>query len=88
VRSFDAATGAIGNPVTITSGGGRTPLWRGDGKELFYIGPEGNATAVEITAGDTVRAGAAKALFPVPAGILFWDVSPDGRRFLMPVPGN
>jgi len=88
VRSFDPATGSIGSPVTITNGGGRTPLWRGDGKELFYIGPDGYATAVEITSSATVQAGKPKALFPVPSGILFWDVSPDGQRFLMPVPGN
>jgi eukaryotic-like serine/threonine-protein kinase len=88
VRSFDPVTGAIGSPLTVTSGGGRTPLWRGDGKELFYIGPDGYATAVEVSVGAKFEAGKPKALFPVPSGILFWDVSPDGQRFLMPVPGN
>jgi Tol biopolymer transport system component len=87
VRPFDAATGAAGNPVVVTSGGGRTPLWRGDGKELFYIAPDGTATAVEVHAGAAFQAGAPKPLFKVPSGVLFWDVSPDGNRFLMPVPG-
>jgi hypothetical protein len=32
------------------------------------------------------QAGVPKALFKVPSGVAFWDVSPDGTRFLMPVP--
>jgi len=87
VRPFDAATGTAGNPVVITSGGGRTPLWSGDGKELFYIARDGTATAVVVNAGATFHTGAPKPLFKVPSGLLFWDVSSDGR-FLMPVPGN
>jgi eukaryotic-like serine/threonine-protein kinase len=87
VRSFDAATGTAGSPVVVTSGGGRTPLWRGDGKELFYIGPDGMATAVEVKAGATFQTGAPKPLFKVPEGLLFWDVAPNGH-FLMPVPGS
>jgi eukaryotic-like serine/threonine-protein kinase len=88
VRPFNAATGSAGNPVIVTSGGGRTPLWRGDGKELFYISPDGTVTALEVNAGATFQAGVAKPLFTAPSGVLFWDVSPDGTRFLMPVPGR
>jgi Tol biopolymer transport system component len=88
VRPFDAAAGVAGNPVIVTSGGGRTPLWRGDGKEIFYIAPDGTATAVEVSAGAPFQVGVPKPLFKVPAGVLFWDVSPDGKRFLMPVPGQ
>lgn len=90
VRPFDAATGSAGKPIVVTSGGGRTPLWSGDGKELFYIAPDGMATSVEVKAGATFHAGSPKPLFKVPAGLLFWDVSPNisgvGTRFLMPVP--
>jgi eukaryotic-like serine/threonine-protein kinase len=92
VRPFDAATGLAGNPVIVARGGGTTPLWSGDGKELFYINPDGMATAVEVHAGATFQTGVPKPLFKVPAGLLFWDVSPnssgDGARFLMPVPGS
>jgi Tol biopolymer transport system component len=87
VRPFDAATGSAGNPVIVTSGGGRTPLWRSDGKELFYISQDGMATGLEVKAGATFQTGVPKPLFKVPAGLLFWDVAPDGR-FLMPVPGS
>ena len=86
VRPFDAATGAIGNPVVVTKDGGRTPLWRGDGKEIFYMTADGTATALEVNAGSSFQAGVPKALFRVPPGVLFWDVSADGTRFLMPAP--
>ncbi len=79
VRPFHSATGTAGNPVIVTSGGGRTPLWSEDGKELFYINSDGMATAVDLKSKVT------SPLFKVPAGLLFWDVAPDGR-FLMPVP--
>jgi dipeptidyl aminopeptidase/acylaminoacyl peptidase len=88
VRPFDAATGTAGSPVIVTSGGGRTPLWSGDGKELFYVAPDGTVTALEVKTGATFQAGAAKPLFKAPAAVLFWDVLPDGTRFLMPVTDN
>jgi len=88
VRPFDAATGSVGKPVVVTSGGGRVPLWRGDGKEIFYIAPDGTATAMEVNPGAAFQAGTPKPLFKVPAGVVFWDVAPDGTKFLMPVAGE
>lgn len=85
VRPFRPATGEIGDPILVTRDGGRTPLWRGDGKEIFYLAADGMVTAMEVTAGNSFQTGPAKPLFPAPAGVLFWDVSPDGQRFLMPV---
>jgi Tol biopolymer transport system component len=90
VRPFEAATGAVGNPVIVTSAGGRTPVWSGDGKEIFYISSDGMVMALDVNAVDTFKAGTAKPLFKAPTGFLFWDVAPDtsgdGVRFLMPVP--
>ena len=87
VRPFDPATGMAGAPIVVTNGGGRTPAWRGDGRELFYIGPDGMLTAVDVTPGKTFEAGPPRPLFMTPAGVVFWDAAPDGLRFLMPVPG-
>ena len=95
VRPFDAssATGtspANGAPATgkwmVSKDGGISPLWRRDGKELFYLGLDGNAMAVEVDTSGAFRAGIPKALFKVPLGLQFWEVSPDGKRFLMPSP--
>jgi Tol biopolymer transport system component len=89
VRPFEAATGRLGAAIVLTRDGGRTPLWRGDGKEIFYMTPDGAATALEVTTtADTIRAGTSQSLFHLPFGVLFWDVSPDGSRFLLPVPGR
>ena len=64
--------------TVVTNGGGRTPLWRGDGKEIFYLGQDGLVTAVEVDTGAGFRAGAPKSLFKAPAGVAFWDVAADG----------
>jgi Tol biopolymer transport system component len=88
VRSFDPASGAIGKPIRITNGGGRVPLWRNDGREIVYLTADGTATALEVSAGTEFKTGKAKALFKAPSGVLFWDMLPDGSRFLMPVPGT
>ena len=86
VRSFDSATGAVGKPMVVTSGGGRTPLWRGDGKEIFYLDESGMVTAMDVNTRAGFQPGTPKPLFKAPAGVAFWDVFPDGSRFLMPSP--
>ncbi len=84
LRPFDSTTGAIGNAVVITSDGGRYPLWREDGKEIYYMNGDGIVTAMELTPGKALGKGSPKPLFKAPSGVLFWDVAPDGQRFLMP----
>ena len=50
---------------------------------------DGMAIALEVSATAAgLQAGTPKSLFPVPSGVVFWDVSPDGTRFLMPVPSR
>lgn len=89
VRSFDPATGAFGKPTVVTHDGGRTPLWRGDGKEIFYFNQDGMVTAMEVNErGASFEPGTSKPLFKAPSGVLFWDVAPDGQHFLMPVSGQ
>ena len=76
-----------GGKTPVSNKGGRTPEWRGDGKELFYITPEGKMTAVEIKLGGTVEPAVPKELFDVvTAGALptaRYDVTADGQRFLI-----
>ncbi len=87
VRSFDAATGAVGSPIFVTNDGGRYPLWRGDGKEIYYMNGDGMVIALEVAPGKAFGKGTPKPLFKAPSGVLFWDMAPDGQRFLMPAPG-
>jgi hypothetical protein len=71
----------------ISAGGGVSPRWRRDGKELFYIAPDGRLMAAPVAIGrDSFEPGTPVALFPtriVGGGVsLFaaqYDVAPDGR---------
>ncbi|MGD0956543.1 MAG: protein kinase [Candidatus Acidiferrales bacterium] len=96
VRPFEvtsvAGSSADGKPVAgkwmVSKDGGTSPLWRGDGREIFFLSPDGMATAVDISTSGGFQAGTPKPLFKVPTGVLFWDVSADGKRFLMPAPST
>jgi Tol biopolymer transport system component len=95
VRPFGAAS-ASGSPSPagtsiagkwmVSKDGGEVPLWRRDGKELFYLSPNGMAMAVDVNTTGVFQAGIPKPLFKVTPGLLYWDVTSDGKRFLMPAP--
>jgi hypothetical protein len=72
----------------VSKDGGNTPIWRSDGKELFYLGADGSAMAVEVNTSGVFQAGIPKAMFKVPNGVIFWDASADGKKFLMPAPSG
>ena len=72
----------------ISSGGGIEPLWRRDGRELFYRTTRGEVFATAISAGPGFQHGAPVRLFSLPDMVFqsyhrTWDIHPDGRRFLM-----
>ncbi len=81
------------NPVgkwQVSRGGGTEPRWRGDGKEIFYIGPRGTLTAVEVSTEGTFATGAPSLLFqlhgraPISRTDVFtYDVARDGKQFLV-----
>ena len=54
-------------------------------KELFYLSPDGTIMAVDVTAGAVFQAGTPKPSFKLPPGVLTWDVTADGARFLVVV---
>jgi serine/threonine protein kinase/Tol biopolymer transport system component len=70
----------------ISTNGGAVPVWRRDGKELFYWANDQMLTAVEVNPrGPEFQIGAAKPLFRLssPGLGIPYDVSPDGQRFLV-----
>ncbi len=86
VTSFPDAKGKW----QISTGGGRQPRWRGDGKELFYLAPDAQLMAVPVTSGVNFQAGAPVSLFQAnprelsaTSEIAVYDVSKDGQRFLI-----
>ena len=76
-----------GRKWTISTNGGNEPVWSRDGREMFYR--SGDAMmAVPITSQPTFAAGLPHQLFSgqfeqTGTGTSGYDVSPDGRRFLM-----
>ncbi|MDO8795481.1 MAG: hypothetical protein Q7J25_12770 [Vicinamibacterales bacterium] len=83
---------ASGGRWQISTAGGSAPIWRGDGREIFYTGPDDTVNAVPVEA----KAGSLEVGNPVK---LFqrvlvhgapqtyrWAADRDGQRFLLNVP--
>jgi dipeptidyl aminopeptidase/acylaminoacyl peptidase len=89
VRPFTSA-GAAGadQSSAVSNGGGTAPRWRGDGKELFYLSPNGTVTSVAFAADRGVPIGPSRALHQVPGVDTAWAVTRDGERFLLAVPAG
>jgi eukaryotic-like serine/threonine-protein kinase len=80
VQSFPEAVAKF----QISNDGGESPLWRNDGKELFYFGGSDSIVAVPVETGAAFRAGARQTLFRVPASSrTLFVLSPDGQRILV-----
>src|SRR4029077_11896024 len=77
-----------GRPLRISQRGGRDPVWRGDGHELYYWHND-QLVAVQLVAqkGEALPAvGSETVLFRAPyesALNPMYDVSPDGTRFVI-----
>jgi Tol biopolymer transport system component len=75
----------------VSTEGGQVPRWRGDGQELYYLGPDRSVWAATVSAGTTPPT----RLFQVPmrtsvqGGSMRYDTASDGQRFLVIVsPGR
>ncbi len=74
----------------VSRGGGSEPRWRGDGKELFYIAPNGMLMAVPVDATNSFATGTPEPLFQIhgravisSTDVFTYDVTKDGKRFLV-----
>jgi len=69
----------------VSANGGGRPRWSKDGKQLYYMDPTYNLFAVSKTdAGGSLQFGAAQKLITNwSAPQVFYDVSPDGKKFLL-----
>lgn len=81
--------GHPGPRLQVSTAGGETPRWRRDGRELYFVGPEGTITATQVTtSGSTLGLSTPTPLFKVDvlgSGGQQYEVSPDGQRFLVNV---
>jgi Tol biopolymer transport system component len=72
----------------ISVNGGMQPMWRRDGRELFYLSPQGHLMAVEVKTGSgAITTGVRRTLFRTNLNpsiqVGEYAVSPDGQRFLI-----
>jgi hypothetical protein len=81
----------------ISIAGGEQPRWRGDGKELLFVGEDGKMMAVEVKIGapsgpgnrPSFEPGMPQPLFDVllpvmgRSSVFEYDVTADGKRFLL-----
>jgi len=86
VTTFPGAAGKW----QVSRGGGTEPRWRGDSKEIFYLGPRGMLTAVSVSTVGTFSTGTPTPLFQFhgraaisSTDVFSYDVTKDGKRFLV-----
>jgi len=92
VRPFPDVTSGLWQ---VSTGGGAQPLWSPNGQELFYIAPNGALMSVHVGSGDTWDAGPPIKVMDASAfvegsasNVRSYDVSADGKRFLMIKPNS
>jgi serine/threonine-protein kinase len=76
-----------GGKWQISTGGGNEPIWNRNGRELFYRSGD-KLMAVDVTSQPSFSVGKTKMLFEgryveTTLTFPFYDVSPDGQKFLM-----
>jgi Tol biopolymer transport system component len=75
--------GASGRRQQVSTEGGTIPRWRRDGRELFYLSPDGRLMAVALGAGANRDPATPRELFKVDLrGEPRYDVDARGERFL------
>ena len=77
----------------VSTKGGFEPRWRSDGRELFYLSPEGALMTIDVPAGDALEPSVPRKLFdtgiPVEGTLAgtrpdyFYAVAENGQRFLL-----
>ncbi len=79
-----------GGKWQISTDGGDQPLWRADGRELYFLSTDRKLMAVELSLGGEAQVGVPKQLFPIRVsanGISDnrsqYIPAPDGNRFLV-----
>ena len=93
LTSFPDAT----NRQQVSRGGGHSPKWRADGRELFYVAVDGMIVAVPIS--EQGIPGPPAPLFRAPSPpvssdatgrriAMSWDMTGDGQQFLFTVPAG
>ena len=86
IQAFVPGEPASGAKWPISSGGGTMPIWRRDGRAMYYFDTKSKMMEVEVTLGSKIVAGVPKELFdigPLRADMSrAWSMTGDGQRLL------
>lgn len=95
VRPFDASKPEAGagsaKPLQVSTAGALGMIfWRQDGKEVYFLTPEWEVMAVDVTTTPEFHAGIPRLLFKVPGPLVgnpqqWRNVSRDGERFVFAI---
>jgi hypothetical protein len=95
VRPFDASKSDVSaggaKPVQVSTAGALGMIfWRQDGKEMYYLTPDWEVMAVEVTTTPAFQAGTPRLLFKLPGPLVgepdqWKNVSRDGQRFVFAI---
>jgi Tol biopolymer transport system component len=87
---YVAAYPAFAGKRQVSIAGGCQPLWRRDGRELFYLTLEGKLEAVDVRGGATLDTSTPHTLFRAPVTVNpnqgEYCVTGDGKRFIFREP--
>jgi DNA-binding winged helix-turn-helix (wHTH) protein/Tol biopolymer transport system component len=83
---YDADSVHADRGEQVSKGGGVSPRWGPDGRELLYLAPDASVMAVAVRTDRGIQIGVPSRLFQVPGALPDWGVHPDRTRFIFAVP--
>jgi eukaryotic-like serine/threonine-protein kinase len=94
VRAFSPDSGAAdasgtGAKWQVSYGGGQSPQWSADGKQVYYLTLDSKVMEVNVTTSSAFQSGTPKLLFQAPQhplSLATGDYTIDGEKFLFLVP--
>jgi len=82
-------TGGRGRRFLVSPSGGMSPRWQPSGKEIVYLAADGKMMSVTVAErGESLDIGTPQPLFDTHVSTMdfAYDVTPDGKRFLVQTP--
>ena len=90
IEVYDASFPGFRDERRVSADGGSAPLWRKDGKELFYITLDGKFMSVDVKCGARLVTGVPMVLFQIPFPVdvrrIVYCVTENGRKFIFGEP--
>ena len=80
-----------GAKATVSASGGAFPVWRGDGKEIFYLTSDGTIMSAQVKSESPFQTDVPRQLFQTNirfAPAVPYAVTRDGSRFLINTPAE